>query len=736
MISIYSDDYTVPQKERCIMKWLHLTIFAVLILAVGCGGNGSSTKDDSSAYQGYYTGVYSNASVSGAWSMSVDKNGNISGLAEDNLYSYVLSGNVDKSGSASVTGTAGPDANAFIRRTPNSPSDIYIELGFVFNFSSGSFTGVWTRTDSQTGFFSGMRHNSSGQNIGNTPPEVSGTPLTSVTAGTGYSFIPVSFDANNDTLTFFIINKPDWAFFDNSTGALTGNPSDTGVYDDIVITVTDGKGGFDFISPFSITVNAANTSPIIGGTPLTSITAESAYSFIPAASDADSDTLTFSIENKPSWADFDTLTGALTGTPVNAETGTYSGIVISVSDGKGGFVSLAAFTITVNYLNTSPTISGTPPAGIFAGSVYSFTPLSGDADSDTLAFSIENKPSWADFSTTTGALTGTAGSGDLGAYSGIVISVSDGHGGSASLAPFDIGVFIPLKKTGQIKSYNSSGTEITDSSIKDDGYYQKGAAITYSRENGIVTDGVTGLMWQDDALSGTVNRANAGTYCDGITTGGHDDWRLPYRSELTTILDYSRYGQAIDTTFQNKAAGYFTLYWGYDDVVDDSSYAWGALFYTGGVYFSAKTANGHARCVRGDTLPAVSFNRNDTDKIVTDTLHGLMWQDDEESATDVRNWTGAISYCEASELGGYNDWRLPNVTELNSIADYTAYNPAVSSVFQNTTVEVSGSNVHYWTSTSDAYDLSSAWTVSFDYGIVGSKAKSGNGYTRCVRSIN
>ncbi|MCD8569591.1 MAG: DUF1566 domain-containing protein, partial [Geovibrio sp.] len=179
-----------------------------------------------------------------------------------------------------------------------------------------------------------------------------------------------------------------------------------------------------------------------------------------------------------------------------------------------------------------------------------------------------------------------------------------------------------------------------------------------------------------------------------------------------------------------------TLYWGYDDVVDDSSYAWGALFYTGGVYFSVKTANGYARCVRGDTLPAVSFNRNDTDKIVTDTLHGLMWQDDEESATDARNWTGAISYCEASELGGYNDWRLPNVTELNSIADYTAYNPAVSSVFQNTTVEVSGSNVHYWTSTSDAYDLSSAWTVSFDYGIVGSSSKSGNGYTRCVRSIN
>ncbi|QAR32564.1 DUF1566 domain-containing protein [Geovibrio thiophilus] len=625
------------------MKGLHFIILAVLILAVGCGGNGSSSKDDSSAYQGYYTGVYSNASVSGAWSMAVDKNGDISGLAEDNLYSYILTGTVDEGGGAAVTGTAGSDANAFIRRTLNSPSDIYIELSFIFNFSSGNFTGEWARTDSQTGFFSGTQHNSSGQNIGNIPPQISGTPVTGITTGTYYSFIPISFDADGDTLTFHIINKPDWALFDNETGALTGTPDNAGVLEGIVITVTDGRGGFDFINSFSITVNQANTPPIVGGTALTSVTAGSAYNFVPAANDADSDTLTFSIENKPSWANFSTTTGALTGTPSNADTGTYSGIVISVSDGNGGTDSLDAF---------------------------------------------------------------------------------------------DISVFLPLKKTGQIKSYDSSGTEVTDGSIKDDGYYQKGAAIAYSRDNGIVTDGVTGLTWQDDALSGTVNRADAETYCDGITTGGHNDWRLPYRSEQTTIIDYSRYGQAIDDTFLFKATGYFTLYWSYNDVADDSSYAWGVLFYTGGVYFSAKTADGYARCVRGDTLPTESFNRNDTDKIVTDTLHGLMWQDDEESATDARNWTGAISYCEASELGGYDDWRLPNVTELNSIVDYTAYNPAVSSVFQNTIVEDSGSSVHYWTSTSDAFGLPYAWTVYFDYGIVGSKAKSGSGYTRCVRSIN
>jgi hypothetical protein len=56
--------------------------------------------------------------------------------------------------------------------------------------------------------------------------------------------------------------------------------------------------------------------------------------------------LAFSISNKPSWATFSTATGALTGTPTTAQAGTYSNIVISVSDGTAT-TALTAFTITV-----------------------------------------------------------------------------------------------------------------------------------------------------------------------------------------------------------------------------------------------------------------------------------------------------------------------------------------------------------------------------------------------------
>jgi hypothetical protein len=64
-----------------------------------------------------------------------------------------------------------------------------------------------------------------------------------------------------------------------------------------------------------------NSAPVITGTPATAVTAGSAYSFIPAASDGDGDTLTFSIVNKPSWASFSTSTGELSGTPVVSDAG-------------------------------------------------------------------------------------------------------------------------------------------------------------------------------------------------------------------------------------------------------------------------------------------------------------------------------------------------------------------------------------------------------------------------------
>jgi len=92
----------------------------------------------------------------------------------------------------------------------------------------------------------------------------------------------------------------------------------------------------------------SNHAPTISGTPATAILVDTSYSFTPTASDADNDTLLFSITNKPSWASFDTATGELSGTPLNEDAGVTSDIVISVSDGIAT-ASLPAFSIEVKY---------------------------------------------------------------------------------------------------------------------------------------------------------------------------------------------------------------------------------------------------------------------------------------------------------------------------------------------------------------------------------------------------
>ncbi len=89
--------------------------------------------------------------------------------------------------------------------------------------------------------------------------------------------------------------------------------------------------------------------------------------------------------------------------------------------------------------NRAPVISGTPAVEVDAGSNYSFTPSASDPDGDSLTFSISNQPSWANFQTSTGELSGAPSESDAGDYQGIVINVSDGALTTA-LAEFTITV--------------------------------------------------------------------------------------------------------------------------------------------------------------------------------------------------------------------------------------------------------------------------------------------------------
>lgn len=303
----------------------------------------------------------------------------------------------------------------------------------------------------------------------NGSPTIAGEPITAAQVGGNYFFQPSASDPEGAVLTFSIENQPAWVNFDTTTGALRGSPTAAGVFGNIVISVSDGNTSAS-LQAFSIEVTSAdgaavvNTAPTISGEPGTTATVGTPYNFQPAAGDANGDSLVFSIQNLPSWASFNTSSGALTGTPTAA--GTFSNIVISASDGQAT-ASLAAFSISVAATNSAPTIGGTPSTAATVGVAYSFTPTAQDANGDTLAFSITNRPSWAAFDTLTGALTGTPTT--AGTFADIVINVSDGNG-SASLASFTINVAAAAAQvvtdsvtlSWTAPTQNTDGTELTD----------------------------------------------------------------------------------------------------------------------------------------------------------------------------------------------------------------------------------------------------------------------------------
>ncbi len=89
--------------------------------------------------------------------------------------------------------------------------------------------------------------------------------------------------------------------------------------------------------------------------------------------------------------------------------------------------------------NRAPVIAGVPATSVSVGVQYSFTPTASDPDGNALTFSAANLPGWATFDAATGAVRGTPAAANIGTFSNVAISVSDGSM-SASLPPFTVQV--------------------------------------------------------------------------------------------------------------------------------------------------------------------------------------------------------------------------------------------------------------------------------------------------------
>lgn len=117
--------------------------------------------------------------------------------------------------------------------------------------------------------------------------------------------------------------------------------------------------------------------------------------------------------------------------------------------------------------NQPPTITGSAGTSVVAGQAYQFTPSASDPDQDLVSFTIANKPSWATFSSSTGALTGTPAAGDAGTYANVEIAATDGNT-ETTLPIFTITVTAPPSTSSVVElawtppAENNDGTTLVD----------------------------------------------------------------------------------------------------------------------------------------------------------------------------------------------------------------------------------------------------------------------------------
>jgi hypothetical protein len=246
-----------------------------------------------------------------------------------------------------------------------------------------------------------------------------------------------------------------------------------------------------------------------------------------------------------------------------------------------------------------------------------------------------------------------------------------------------------LPDTGQTQSFTNTFGEDSD--------YLLNSPFFIVNGDGTVTDTVTGLMWQQ-ADGGEMTIESAETYCSGLTLAGYDDWQLPTAQEAFSIINHGTGNPALDAgIFTNTGAEYW---WTSERQVGNISKVW-VTNAGGGIGNHLKTetvsAGGikkiHVRAVRY-TQPPIPVPQQFTisGATVTDEITRLEWQ--AVASPDTITWEDALILAENQVLDGKDDWRLPNIKELESLNDELRSQPSI-----NTDVIQGIIAGRYWSST-------------------------------------
>ncbi len=263
-----------------------------------------------------------------------------------------------------------------------------------------------------------------------------------------------------------------------------------------------------------------------------------------------------------------------------------------------------------------------------------------------------------------------------------------------------------------------------------DAQYQINNPSYTDNRDGTITDNITGLMWQK-RMGNKMSFKEAFPRAKECDLGGHHDWRVPTIKELYSLIQFTgeaRGQKAIKPFIDTK---YF------DQPIEDArlgereidAQTWSSTEYVGRTMRNDETVfgvnfldgrikgypknnprSGHSnkmyfRFVRGN--PDYGKNKfvDNKDDTVTDAATGLMWQ--QRDSGEGMDWEAALRYAQYLTLGGYDDWRLPNAKELQSIVDHsrspqTSDSAAIDPLFSTTPIRDPKGNKQYpyfWTST-------------------------------------
>jgi len=242
----------------------------------------------------------------------------------------------------------------------------------------------------------------------------------------------------------------------------------------------------------------------------------------------------------------------------------------------------------------------------------------------------------------------------------------------------------------------------------------------------VAVDRNTGLMWQRTVGATPTSFAGAKQECERLALAGYDDWRLPSRIELVSILHLGRVQPAIDpVVFPQTPSDWF---WTSSGAAGDVQAAWYIYFYFGYPKTDLTSNQFSWRCVRTAQLHAPPSAHYDIQPdTVRDVGTGLVWQRSVPDRTF--DLEGARTSCSQLTLGGESGWRLPSMTELLTLIDEgAAAAPLIdATAFPNTPSEA------FWTSSDFGGAAGMAWQVYFDRGNGLYGLSSAQFRARCVR---